>query len=101
MSRDKLPTTPLPDDVIDRVAREVAEQVAEHIEFMYPEAAKAVAWKSASRSIKGVIRNCMAEAGRAAESGRIEVALKAMRERRLSLRATRTSLRALANGGDD
>ena len=44
MSGENLPATPLPDDVIDRVAREVAAQVSDHIEFMYPDAAAAVAW---------------------------------------------------------
>lgn len=93
MSDEKLPAAPLPDDVIDRVAREVAAQVSDHIEFMYPDAAKAVAWKSASRSIQGVIRNCMSEAGKAAETGRIETCLKSMRRRRLEYRATRRRYR--------
>lgn len=67
-----LPARPLPDDVIDQVAREVALQVRDHIAMMYPAAAQAVAWDSASRSIQGVVRNTMAAAGRAAEEGRIE-----------------------------
>jgi len=67
-----LPARPLPDDVIDRIAREVALQVRDHIAIMYPAAAEAVAWNSASRSIQGVVRNTMADAGKAAESGRIE-----------------------------
>lgn len=81
-----LPAAPLPDDVIDRVAKEVAAQVTDHIRHMYPGAAAAVAWDSASRSIEGVVRNCMAEAGRAAEDGRIDSCLKNMRARRLERR---------------
>ena len=61
----------LPDDVVDMVAKEVAAQVRDHIEQMYPAAAEAVAWQSASRSIQGVVRNTMNSAGRAAEEGRI------------------------------
>lgn len=38
MTKD-LPAAPLPDDVIDRVAKEVAAQVRDHIEQMYPAAA--------------------------------------------------------------
>lgn len=68
---DGLPIVPLPDDVIDRVAKEVAAQVRDHIQQMYPSAARAVAWASASRSIQGVVRNTMASAGRAAENGTI------------------------------
>ena len=68
---DSLPIVPLPDDVIDRVAKEVAAQVRDHIQQMYPDAARAVAWKSAALSIQGVVRNTMASAGRAAESGTI------------------------------
>jgi len=67
-----VPAKPLPDDVIDRVAREVAAQVRDHIEHMYPAAAAAVAWRSAGLSIQGVVRNSMAAAGRAAESGKID-----------------------------
>ena len=83
----------LPDDVIDRVAKEVAAHVADHIEFMYPEAAKAVAWRSASKSIQGVVRNLMAEAGREAETGRIENCLKDMRARRMRYRKIREATR--------
>lgn len=39
--RLNLPAVPLGDDVIDRVAREIAAQVADHIESMYPDAARA------------------------------------------------------------
>jgi hypothetical protein len=84
-----IPASPLPDDVIDRVAKEVAAQVADHVRFMYPAAAKAVSWDSAGRSIKGLIRNYMAEAARAAERGEIEQCLKAMRKRRLDYRKLR------------
>lgn len=82
-----LPARPLPDDVIDQVAREIALEVAWHIERMYPEAANAVAWKSASRSIQGVVRNRMASAGRAAENGEIEKFLDQCRRSRKDERA--------------
>lgn len=50
MTRD-LPARPLSDDVVDRIAKEVAAQVTHHIETMYPAAPEAVAWSSARRSI--------------------------------------------------
>ena len=81
-----LPAVPLPDDVIDRVASEVARHVADHIGTMYPAAAAAVSHASMSRSIQGVIRNLMAEAGREAEAGRIEQWLRDARNRRLNYR---------------
>lgn len=89
---DDLPAAPLPDDVIDRVAREVAAQVADHVRFQYPAAAQAVSWDSASRSIQGVIRNHMAEAARAAEAGKIDQCLKNMRRRRLRMRQIKRKL---------
>jgi len=67
-----LPAIPLSDDLVDRIAKEIAAQVADHIETMYPEAAKAVAWNSAKRSIQGVVRNGVASAGRATENGTAE-----------------------------
>lgn len=84
---DKLPAAPLPDDVIDRVAKEIAAQVADHIEVMYPAAAKAVAWHSASRSIQGVVRNGMKRLGDAAEGGTIDREIKEMRVQRLRHKA--------------
>jgi hypothetical protein len=67
-----LPAKPLADDLIDRIAKEIGAQVADHIETMYPEAARAVAWESAAQSIRGLVRNHMAAAGRAAENGTID-----------------------------
>ena len=81
-----LPVAPRSDDVIDRVASEVARHVADHIGVMYPKAAAAVSHASMSRSIQGVIRNLMAEAGREAEAGRIEQWLRDVRQRRLNYR---------------
>lgn len=85
---EKLPalTGALPDDVVDRVAKEVAAQVRDHIEQMYPAAAKAVAWKSASLSIQGVVRNTMNSAGRAAEEGRIEEWFEVSRKNRAAVK---------------
>lgn len=67
-----LPAIPMTDDLVDRIAKEVAAQVADHIETMYPRAADAVAWASCRRSIQGVVRNNIASAGRAATDGTIE-----------------------------
>lgn len=90
-----LPAKLLPDNIVDQVAREVAAEVVDHIETMYPEAAKVVAWRSASRSIAGVVRNTMNWAGRAAEQGDIEHALRTMRQNRLKLRQLRRQSRPL------
>lgn len=55
MTKD-LPAAPLPDDIIDRIAKEVAAQVRAHIEYAYPAAAAAVAWFSAAfGNINGLI----------------------------------------------
>lgn len=67
-----LPAAPLTDDVVDKIAREIGLIVAHHIETMYPAAAQAVAWESCKRSIQGVVRNSVASAGRAAETGRVD-----------------------------
>ena len=85
---ERLPAAPLPDDVIDRVAKEVAAQVRDHIAQMYPDAARAVAWNSASLSIQGVVKNTMAEAGRAAEGGRINLWLQETARRRINMAKT-------------
>jgi len=83
---DDLPAAPLSDDLIDRIAAECALHVSDHIAQMYPDAAAAVSHKSMSRSISGVVRNFLSEAGRCAEQGKIETWLKETRSRRLSLR---------------
>src|SRR5690554_143430 len=73
-----LPVKPLPDDAVDMAARAVALEIAHHIETMYPEAAKAVAWGSCKRSLAGVVRNNMKRLGRAAENGEMEAEIKKM-----------------------
>ena len=78
-----LPARPLPEDMIDLVAKEVAACLAAHMEWAYPEATKAVAWKSAKRSMQGATRNIMAEIARAAERGEWEACLADLRARRL------------------
>ena len=85
----RLANPPMPEDVVDLVAKEVAAQVKEHIEAMYPDAARAVAWNSASRSIQGVVRNTMKAAGDAAEQGRFEEWLERTRHNRLRVRKLR------------
>lgn len=64
-----LPVVPMTEDLVDRIAKEVAALVSDRIETMYPAAAEAVAWNSCKRSIQGVVRNGVAYAGRAAENG--------------------------------
>lgn len=77
------PTEALPDDVADRIAKEIGKMVAAHIQNMYPEAAEAVAWKSASLSIEGVVRNAVKSAGREAENGTIDDWLYRTRKERI------------------
>ena len=84
-----LPAAPMSDDLIDRIAKEVAAQVSAHVETMYPAAADAVAWDSCKRSIQGVVRNNITAASRASESGKIESWLKMVRTTRLNLMAMR------------
>ena len=84
-----LPAIPLSDEVVDQIAAEIGIQVAYHIETMYPDAAKAVAWKSASRSIQGVVRNAVAAAGRAAEKGEADEWIRRKRLHRRRLNAIR------------
>ena len=86
---ENMPAVPPNDDLIDRIAKEVAAEVADHIEYAYPAAAKAVAWKSAKRSIQGVVRNHIAAASRATEQGKIEAWLKHHRITRNKLRRLR------------
>lgn len=81
------PPLPTADDVVDRIAAEIGLRVADHIERLYPAAAKAVAWNSAKRSIQGVIRNAVASAGRAAERGQAEEWIKQSRKDRRDVRA--------------
>lgn len=81
---NNLPAQPLTDDLVDRIAKEIAAQVSDHIEEMYPAAAQAVAWNSAKRSIQGVVRNGVAAAGRAAEKGEAEEWIKASAKLRRS-----------------
>ena len=71
-----LPAIPLSDDLVDRIAKEIAALVADHLETMYPAATEAVAWSSCRRSIQGTVRNGVASAGRAAEQGEADQWIK-------------------------
>lgn len=75
------------DDLVDRIAKEVAALVCDHIEMMYPAAAKVVAWPSCKRSIQGVVRNAVSSAGRAAEAGNADTWISDSAARRRKLRA--------------
>lgn len=95
-----VPAIPLPDDAVDMAARAVAAEVAEHIATMYPAAADAVAWESCKRSLAGVIRNSMASLGKAAENGRLDDEIRAMRRRRQSLRRMRANTPRCRDGDE-
>lgn len=86
------------DDVVDRIAREIGKGVAAHIETMYPGATAGVAWKSCARSIEGHVRNSIAAAGAAAESGDIEAWLVEERRHRLEMAKVYRDLRKAEPG---
>lgn len=85
---DNLLAVQLSDDTVDKIAREIGLIVAHHIETMYPAAAQAVAWDSCKRSIQGVVRNSVASAGRAAETGKVDEWVKRERSYRRKPTAT-------------
>lgn len=82
-----LPIPAMTDELTDRIAKEVAALVSDHIETMYPNAAKAVAWNSAKRSIQGVVRNAVKAAGDAAENGQADAWIKRSAEQRRKFKA--------------
>jgi hypothetical protein len=86
MMSEILPAIPLSDDLIDRIAKEIAAQIADHMEIQYPAATEAVAWKSCKRSLQGVVRNAIASAGRAAENGSAEGWIERNQRQRRELR---------------
>jgi len=89
-----LPIPALTDDLTDRISKEVAALVSDHIEFMYPRAAEVVAWNSARRSIQGVVRNAVKGAGDAAERGQADQWIKRSEKSRRDYRATVKRLNA-------
>ncbi|WP_226780300.1 hypothetical protein [Oceaniglobus trochenteri] len=84
-----LPIPAMSDDITDRIAKEVAALVSDHIEAMYPDAARAVAWSSAKRSIQGVVRNAVKSAGDAAEIGQADQWIKKSARNRREMKAMR------------
>jgi hypothetical protein len=82
-----VPHRPMPDDLIDRIAREIALEVGMCLETYYPNACRAVAWESCKRAIQGVVRNGMASAGRAAEAGQAEEWIERTRRHRREAKA--------------
>lgn len=92
-----LPANPLPEDIVDMAAKEVALQVCQHIEHMYPKATEPIAWESCKRSIQGSIRNDMRRIGRAAENGTVEAELAKMKSERAELNKLRKLNRSLKN----
>lgn len=86
---ENLPALPTTDDLVDRIAKEIAAEVAYHMETMYPAATMVVPWESVKRGLQGVIRNAVAAAGEATEEGRIEEWLAGKKRHRASMRRMR------------
>ena len=96
----EVPAIPLSDDLVDRIATEIAARVADHIELLYPDAAQAVAWQSCKRSIQGVVRNAVSSAGRAAENGRADDWISdSAKSRRASRLWRQAAMQVQAKGG--
>ena len=82
-------TGPVPQDVQDAIAREIANEVMHHIATMYPDAIDARRLKACAVSVKGVIRNHVIAAGEAAQEGRIEAWIKRRQAHRRELNRIR------------
>ena len=65
------------EEVVRRIAMDVGKQVVHHIETMYPDMPKAVAWKSARLSIRNTTHNAIMAAVNAADVGRAEQSIEA------------------------
>lgn len=89
MAGSDLKPLPPTDAVIRRIAMDVGKQVVEHIEWMYPEMTKAVAWKSARLSIRNCTHNAIMAAVNAADEGRHEDAMAANDKHRRFMRKIR------------
>ena len=76
MSNDLKPVGPTA-EAVRRIAMDVGKEVVHHIETMYPEMTKVVAWKSARLSIRNCTHNAIMAAVNAADIGRHEQAIKA------------------------
>lgn len=69
MSNELKPISPT-DDAIRKIAMEAGKQVVHHIETMYGDMTKVVAWKSARKSIRNTVHNAIIAAVHAADEGR-------------------------------
>ncbi len=58
--------------LIEKIGRAVTSEITHHIQSMYPDAAKAVAWGSCKRSLSGVVYNTMVALNRAAVVGNLD-----------------------------
>lgn len=70
------------EEVVRRIAMDVGEQVVHHIETMYPQVTKVVAWKSARLSIRNATHNAIMTAVNAADIGRAEQSIEANEKHR-------------------
>lgn len=86
---EKSIAVPLTDDLVDRIAMEIANGLCDYLECMYPNVTTAVAWQSCKRSIHGHLRNDVASAGKAAESGSVDTWIKTRRAHRKKMRKLR------------
>ena len=86
---DNLPIPAMTDDLTDRIAKEVAAIVMDHLEAMYPQVCEVYAWTSAKRSIQGVVRNAVKSAGDAAEQGQVDQWIKRSATHRREFKAMR------------
>ena len=88
MGNDLKPIGP-DEDLVRRIAMDVGKEIVHHIETMYPEMTKAVAWKSARLSIRNATHNAIMAAVNAADIGRAEQSIEANERHRRTVNRLR------------
>lgn len=88
MGNDLKPVGPT-EELVRRIAMDVGKEVVHHIETMYPDMAKAVAWKSARLSIRNCTYNAIMAAVNAADIGRAEQSIEANKKHRRTVNRLR------------
>jgi hypothetical protein len=86
MAKNVPATVEFSDAIVRQIAMDVGKQVVAHIEYAYPDACRAVAWKSARLSIRNCTHNSIMEAVKAANIGEIEPMLDRHSEHRRNMR---------------
>ena len=76
MAKNLPATVEFSDALVRQIAMDVGKQVVAHIEYAYPDACRAVAWKSARPSIRNCTHNAIMEAVKAANHGEVEPMLE-------------------------